>query len=153
MLAPLNIRRKALSAVVSSIILSAAVLVVGGAVWSYANGASSVIASQYHSESMELIKQLQERIMIEHVNNSDTEITIFIYNYGDVDVEVDVYINNSNSSYNSNLNNPIYILSKDYEHVTIDMSSEGHNINSGDNIGIKLYTRRQNIVHYSYIAQ
>ena len=56
-------------------------------------------------------------------------------------------------NYNTDLNNPIQVLCKSSDHITIDMSTKGHYINSGNNIGIKIYTRRQNIVHYSYIAK
>ena len=136
--------RRALSSVISSLILSAAVLTVGGMVWNYSNGASSVIAAQYHDDSMDLINQLKERIMLEHVTNNSTHLTIQVYNYGEVDVVVDIYAN----TYSSDLENPITVYSNSSSNTTITMPCS-----SGDNIGIKVYTRRQNIVHYSYIAK
>ena len=136
--------RHALSSVISSLILSAAVLTVGGMVWNYSNGASSVIAAQYHDDSMDLINVLKERIMLEHVTNNSTHLTIHVYNYGELDVVVDMYAN----TYSSDLGNPITVYSNSSSNTTITMPCS-----SGDNIGIKVYTRRQNIVHYSYIAK
>lgn len=136
--------RRALSPVISSLILSAAVLTVGGVVWNYSNGASSVIAGQYHDDSMDLINQLRERIMLEHVTNNSTHLTVHVYNYGEVDVVVDIYAN----TYSSDLENSITVYSNSSANTTITMACS-----SGDSIGIKVYTRRQNIVHYSYIAK
>lgn len=136
--------RRALSSVISSILLSAAVLAVGGMVWNYANGASAVIAAQYHDDSMDLINQLEERIMLEHVTNNSTHITVHVYNYGEVDVEIDVYAN----TYSSDLENPIVVHSESSANTTIAMTCS-----SGDGIGITVYTRRQNVVYYSYIAK
>lgn len=143
-MSPLGNTRRALSNVVSSILLSAAVLAVGGLVWNYANGASSVMASQYHEDSVELINQLEERFMVEHVTNNETHLTVYIYNYGDVDVSLDVYAD-SNST---DLENPLSIEKKTSGSVNIAMSCD-----SGQNIGIKIYSRRQNVVYYSYIAK
>ena len=141
-------RRYALSSVISSIILSAAVLVVGGMMWNYASGASSVMASQYHNDSQELVKQLQERYMVEHITNNSTYITLWIYNYGDVDIDLVVYANNNGTIYSTDQNNPIPVTSKSNAQATISATSS-----EGDNIGINVYSRRQNNVYYSYIAQ
>ena len=89
--------RRALSNVISSILLTAAVLLVGGTLWSYANGASSVVASQYHDESMELISQIKERFMVEHVTNNATHLTVYVFNYGEVAVTVDIYANDNST--------------------------------------------------------
>lgn len=137
-------KRSGLSSVISSILLSAAVLTVGGIMWNYANGASSVIASDYYEDSTELLTQLQERFLVEHVSNNSTHLTVYIYNYGDVDIEVDVYAN----EYNSDLNNPIPVETKSSANTTITMPCS-----SGDNIGIKIYSRRQNCVYHSYISK
>lgn len=141
-------RRYAISSVISSVILSAAVLVVGGMIWNYASGASSVMATQYFNESQELVKQLQERYMVEHISNNSTHITVWIYNYGGVDIELVVYANNNGTVYSTDQNNPIPISSKSNAQGTIVASSS-----EGDIIGINVYSRRQNNVYYMYIAQ
>jgi len=137
-------QRHALSAVISTVLLSATVLAIGGMIWNYANGASSVIAYDYHEDSMELIHQIEERIMFEHITNNSTHLTIHLYNYGEVDVQVDVYANTSSSD----LQNPITVESKQSACVIIPLACS-----SGDNIGLSVYTRRQNIVYYSYIVK
>lgn len=139
--------RSALSSVISSLLLSAAVLAVGGMVWNYANGATSVIATQYHEESMDLVKQLQERYVVEHITNNSTHIILWVYNYGQVDIEVVVYANNDGSIYSTDQNNPLLISSGSNAKAIVSIPS-----NEGDSIGINIYSRRQNNVYYSYIA-
>lgn len=139
--------RNALSSVISSLLLSAAVLAVGGMVWNYANGATSVMATQYHEESMDLVKQLQERYVVEHITNNSTHITLWVYNYGQVDIEVVVYANNDGSIYSTDQNNPLLISSGSNAQAIISIPT-----NEGDGIGINIYSRRQNNVYYSYIA-
>lgn len=137
-------QKRALSSVISTVILSAAVLVTGGMIWNYSNGATSIIAYDYHEDSMKLIHQIEERIMFEHITNNSTHLTIHLYNYGDVDVQVDVYANTSSTD----LQNPMTVESKQSACAVIPLACS-----SGDNIGLKIYTRRQNIVYYSYIAK
>ena len=137
-------QKRALSSVISTVLLSAAVLAIGGMIWNYANGASSVIAYDYHEDSMELIHQIEERIMFEHITNNSTHLTIYLYNYGEVDVQVDVYANTSSTD----LQNPMTVESKQSAYTVLPLACS-----SGDNIGLKVYTRRQNIVYYSYIAK
>jgi hypothetical protein len=141
-------KRRALSEVISSVILSAAVLVVGGMIWNYANGASSVVAAQYHDESMELVKQLEERYMVEHVTNNSTHLSVWIYNYGRVDVELVIYANINGSQYYTDQGNPFQVQSKSSVNAVLPIS-----INSGDNIGLNVFSRRQNNVYYAYIAK
>ena len=136
--------RRAISNVISSILLSAVVLAVGGTLWNYANGASGVIASQYYDDSMELLSQVKERFMVEHVTNNATHITVYVFNYGEVPVTVDIYANDNSTD----IDNPLILDSKTSGNATITISST-----SGENIGIKIYSRRQNSVYYSYIAK
>jgi hypothetical protein len=117
-------------------------------IWNYASGASSVMASQYFNESQELVKQLQERYMVEHIANNSTDLTIWIYNYGDVDVELVVYANNNGTIYSTDQNNPISVSSQSNAEATFAVTSS-----EGDIIGINIYSRRQNNVYYMYIAQ
>ena len=53
--------RKALSPVISSLILSAAVIVIGGAVWSYSVGAATSIADGYVNDTLNLSDEVTER--------------------------------------------------------------------------------------------
>jgi len=141
-------RKKAISAVISSIILSASVLVIGGAIWGYAKGSSDVLADSYISDTRELIFDITERFTVEHVtNNSDCSIiSVWVYNYGSVDVLVDVYVIIDSATYSSDLSLPIIVHEGERERVDIEVVA-----NKGDSVGIEIYSRRQNIAYYTYL--
>ncbi len=141
--------RRAISPVIATIILSAVVITIGGAVWSYAQGAATEIANDYVNGTLELLNEVTERFTVEHVsNNTDgTVLYVWVYNYGDVDVVVDIYAN-SNSSLKSTLGTPISSGSL----VMIEVNFTGSPLQSGDEVEIKVYSRRQNSAYYTYHA-
>jgi hypothetical protein len=140
-------KRKAISPVVSTIILSAAVIVVGGSIWNYAHGASSVIASNYVNDTMDLVAEVSERFIVENVsNNSDsTLLTICIYNYGQFKIKTDLYVSVDGNLYTSDFSNPIIIEPGSRAKPTIAISAE-----KGDSIGIQVHSRRQNDAYFTY---
>jgi len=135
--------------VIATIILSAVVVTIGGAVWSYAQGAASVMASDYVNSTMSTMKEVTERFTVEHVGNntSGTSLYVWIYNYGDVNIIVDVYANVTSSGirYSTNLNNPLEIAARGFTKATIDIEAT-----DGDEIAIKVHSRRQNNAYYTY---
>jgi hypothetical protein len=135
--------------VIATIILSAVVVTVGGAVWSYAQGAASVMASDYVNSTMSIMKEVTERFIVEHVSNntSGTLLYMWIDNYGDVDITVDVYANVTSSGirYSTNLNNPLKIAARGFAKATINIEAT-----SGDEIAIKVHSRRQNNAYFKY---
>jgi flagellin-like protein len=141
--------RRGISPVIATIILSAVVVTVGGAVWSYAQGAASVMASDYVNSTMSIMKEVTERFIVEHVSNntSGTSLYVWIDNYGDVDITVDVYANVTSSGicYSTNLNNPLEIAARGFAKATINIEATG-----GDEIAIKVYSRRQNNAYFKY---
>lgn len=142
-------RRRGVSPVIATIILSAVVIAVGGAVWSYSQGATTVIANNYINGTLDLLKEVTERYAIEHVSNSSdgSTLKIWIYNYGDVDLVVDLYAD-VNGTVNSTLGTSIDSGSL----VKIDVSFEGDPLVSGDEVLIKAHSRRQNNAYYKYYA-
>jgi flagellin-like protein len=140
-------RNRGISPVIATIILSAVVISIGGAVWSYAQGAATVNANQYVDNTMELMNEVIERYTIEHVSNSSDGNTLYVwmYNHGDVDVVVDVYANRT-GVYLSTLETTI--VSKDLVKVSIDFQSDPLIV--GDEVAIKAYSRRQNNAYYTY---
>lgn len=140
-------RRKAISPVVSTIILSAAVIVVGGSIWNYAHGASSVVASNYVNDTMDLVAQVTERFIVENVsNNTDcTVLTICIYNYGNFKIKADVYVSIDGNLYTSDFNNPVIIEPGYRAKLRINITAE-----KGDSIGIQVHSRRQNDAYFTY---
>ncbi len=146
-------RRRALSPVIATIILSAVVISIGGAIWSYASGASTVIANNYVNGTMNLKNEIVERFIVEHATNTSdgSNMSIWVYNYGDVDIIVDVYanathVNSSTYSFCSNLTNPISSGSL----VEIEIHFSSGALEPGDTVAVKVHSRRQNNAYYKY---
>ena len=142
--------KRGITPVVATIILSAVVIAVGGAVWSYSKGASTVIANDYVNGTMTLLKEVIERFTVEHVSNSSDGKTlkVWIYNYGDVDVIVDVYANVTGGAFNSTLEKEV--ASKAL--VEVEVSFQGDPLQQGEEVAIKVHSRRQINVYYKYYA-
>ena len=141
--------RRGISPVIATIILSAVVLTIGSDVWSYAQGASTVIATGYVNDTLTLMREVTERCTVEHVSNNTacTELYVWVYNYGDVDITVDIYANVTSSGirYSTDLNNPLEIAAGGFSKATITIIAE-----SGDEIAVKVHSRRQNNAYYTY---
>lgn len=84
------IKRKALSPVIASVILSGMVLAIGGMVWSYSYGAASTMANDYADETIDMVHTIIERFNIQKIHyDSDTHsVTIWVYNYGSIGIIV-----------------------------------------------------------------
>ncbi|MDH5744768.1 MAG: hypothetical protein OEZ52_14590 [Candidatus Aminicenantes bacterium] len=138
--------RRAYSPVITAIILSAVVLAVGGAVWSFSQGAMTVTADDYIDGVNDLIDTISERFVIEHVANSETQIRVWVYNYGEVAIVVDVYVDIDGGE--SNSVKDIEVESKDIYEVIIDFSS----IQVDKEVAIKTVSRRGNNAYYRYLT-
>ena len=141
--------RKGLSSVISSVILAAVIISVGGAVWYYAQGATSIISQGYIDDTFELVNDVTERFMVEHIsNNTDfTTLYIWIYNYGNTNVTADVYVSADDITYTSDLDNPIYIESSEYVCVNITVS-----VPTSESLTVKVHSRRQNNAYATYLV-
>jgi flagellin-like protein len=150
--------RRGISPVIATIILSAVVLTIGSAVWSYAQGASTVIATGYVNDTLTIMKEVTERFTVEHVNTTidRTKLYVWVYNYGTVDIVVDIYANATH--YNPATYSYTYtcksilgttpIVSGSYPNVVISFQSSP--LQSGDQVAIKVHSRRQNNAYYTY---
>jgi len=138
-----------LTPVISTIILSAVVIAVGGAVWSYSQGAATVIANDYVNGTMTLLNEVIERYAVEHVSNSSNGniLRIWIYNYGDVDVTLDTYVNVTGGGFNSTLGT--YVASEDLEEIQVFLTTT---LERSDEVAIKVHSRRQNNAYYKHIV-
>ena len=143
--------RRGVTPVVATIVLSAVVIAIGGIVWSYAQGASSVMAKEYVDGTMTLLKEVTERFAVEHVSNSSNGQTlrVWIFNYGDVDIVVDVYANVTGGAYNYTLET----AAASNEIVEVDVSFQATPLQSGQEVAIKVYSRRQNNAYDKYTVQ
>jgi len=148
-LMPIIKRRRGISPVISTIILSAVVISIGGMVWSYAQGASSVVAMDYVDDTLDLLYEITERFSIEHVGNNSagTILYVWISNYGDVDVILDVYADTSSSN---STNSSIEVLVGDI--VLVELSFSGNPLARGDSLAIQAYSRRQNSEYSMHIV-
>lgn len=149
--------RRGLTPVISTIIISAVVIAVGGAVWAYSQGASTVITNNYVNDTLSLLYEVTERFYVEHVSNSSNGNTLYVwvYNYGDVDVVVDVYANSTwtngtHTTYTFGYNFSIAITEGELVKIDVDFSTDP--LEPGDMISIKVHSRRQNNAYYKHYA-
>ena len=142
--------RRAVSPVIATVILSGTVLIIGGAIWAYSIGATSVIATGYVDDTLSMISEIVERFDVEHVQyrSSNNTLRVWIYNYGDVDVTVDVYVT-AKTTINKEKFSQI-MLSEQVKSVSFDFSSNA--LTTGDDVVIKVYSRRQNIAYSSFVV-
>ncbi len=140
--------RRALSEVISSIILSGVVLIVGGALWSYSLGAATVMTDDYVNGTLSLVDELTERFTVEWANVSDTgdALTVWVYNYGGVDITVDVYATVDDDTSSSTLGTPITSGAI----ASVGLSFAGDPILENDVVSVQAYSRRQNSAYYTH---
>ncbi|MCK4438507.1 hypothetical protein KAV47_05490, partial [Candidatus Bathyarchaeota archaeon] len=115
-------QRSALSPVIATIIISAAVLTIGGGLWAFAQGTSTIIAEDYVNDTLSLVDEITERFIVEWVSNStngDT-LTVWVYNYGDVKVVVDVYIDADDGNNGTVLGTEI--IAGDYAEIDVSFA-------------------------------
>lgn len=143
----LRANRKGISPVISEIILAASVLTIGSAVWYFSLGYCSITADTYIDDTLELMNTVIERFTVERVSNSTDALTlkVWINNYGEVAVILDVYAYSTNKTVSTFSES---IPSRTLKLVTLDYS--GQPLEVGENIQIKVYSRRQNIVYSDY---
>ena len=144
------IDRKALSPVISTLILSAAVIAIGGSIWSYSMGASTAVSEGYVNDTLELLNEVTERFIVEHVcydSGTDT-LNITVYNYGEQQITVDAYPNITTST--TSFMNAYYgkVIQKG-ESVRIDINLS-ETVVSDDKTSIKIQSRRQNNAYKLY---
>ena len=138
-------RSRAISPVISVIILSTVVMAVGGAIWAFSQGTMTITAEDYTEAMINMTETISERFIIEHVANDSSHIFVWVYNYGEVDIVIDVYIDIDGGSSNSSLN--VVVDSKALVKVDIALS-----FFSSDEIAVKAVSRRGNNAHYRYIV-
>ena len=77
--------RRAVSAVVSNLILVAAVIVVGFAVLAWEQNQSATYQQNQSATINDNINQIQERLSFEYVNYNGTSLNVYIINSGTID--------------------------------------------------------------------
>ncbi len=144
-------KRRALSPVVASVILSGMVLVIGGAVWSYSYGAASTMANDYADDTIDMVHTIIERFNIEktYYNSSSETVTIWVYNYGSIGTTVDTTIKIYENSY---YDYDISIVSGKLQKIEIDVSAESI-LSENQEITITVRSERDNVEYETYYVQ
>jgi len=84
--------KRGVAPVISTIILSAVVIAIGGMVWSYTQSAATVISSDYFDEVMESVENVKERFYVENIgldNTSQPTLMVWVFNYGEIGLTVE----------------------------------------------------------------
>ena len=133
--------RRAISPVISVVILSAVVMAVGGAIWAFSQGAMTITAEDYAEAVVNTTETICERFIIEKViHDPETNIlSIWVFNYGYIDIEVNV-------TYPDNSVGWIEVSSKHLEEISF-----GFYPVSEIEVGIKVESRRENDAYYRYV--
>lgn len=141
--------KEAVSAVVSSIILCACVLVVGVAVWGFSYSTGIVLQGDYWEGVNKDIQCLKERFLVENIafnSTGDNKTHVWVYNYGDINIEIDVYILRNGSVIGKNLTGTAISINEIKEVVIIPTETMG----SGENLVIEVVSARGNFAYEKY---
>ncbi len=102
----------------------------------------TITAEDYAEAVINMTDTISERFIIEHVSYNGTYLHVWVYNYGVVDIEFKVQIGEVNYT------NWIDLASKDMVPVEPKLFSAV----SGDELNIKVYSRRENNAYYRLIV-
>ena len=140
--------RRAITPVVSALILSAIVLTVGGVLWAYSQSAMTISAEDYAESVINMTATISERFIIEHVAYINDDPMVWIYNYGNVDIDVKIEVKNNGVSvtYPTDPKEWIPMNAGGFKNVEINYPPV-----SGELI-IHAYTRRGNNVNYMFLV-
>jgi len=135
--------RRGISEVISSVILTAVVLTVGGSVWFYAQSATTVMTNNYVNNTLGLKPEIIERFTVERVFYESGVLHIWIFNYGSVDSQLDIYVTPSVGTIPPSLNHAIGSNNLGYVDIATTLSA-------GTTLSIKVHSVRDNNVYYAY---
>jgi len=135
--------RRAITPVISAVVLTAVVLTLGGVIWAFSQGTMTISAEDYAESVIEMTDTISERFIVEHVAYIDTNLKIWIYNYGSVDIEVKIQVGSDT-------------YSNEWREISrggfSDVEFLDYPADSGDELVIRAYTRRENNAYYRFIV-
>ncbi|RJS82968.1 hypothetical protein CW709_02580 [Candidatus Bathyarchaeota archaeon] len=145
----LRLNKKGISPVISSVVLTATVIVIGTSLLYFTHSVGLVLRRNYFEEVYSEIMKLKERFIVEHVNYNVTtgELHVWIYNYGNVTVNINVYVYKNGSLIGSD-ENLTQVSTNSLVEITIPLQS----VESSDTLLIEVMSRRNNIVYEKYIV-
>ena len=141
-------RSRALSQVISAVIISAVVMAVGGAVWAFSQGAMTITAEDYAEAVINMTDTISERFIVEHVSNNSDGSVLYVwgFNHGKVDIEFKVEI--GDVIYPVDSNSWVSLSSK--EIVKVELT--GFSASPKDEFNVRMYSRRGNNAYYKYLV-
>ena len=137
--------RRAITPVISAVVLTAVVLTIGGVIWAFSQGTMTISAEDYAESVIEMTDTISERFIIEHVayGYDNQELTVWLYNYGSVDIEVKIQVGSDT-------------YSNEWREISrggfSDVEFLDYPADSGDELVIRAYTRRENNAYYRFIV-
>jgi flagellin-like protein len=145
-----NRGKRGLSPVISSVILTAAVLVIGVSVWTFATGSSAVIQESYCDEVIESAEKVQERFCIENMglDQASNTVTIWVLNYGPIDLTLDRVRVAGGSNVSSHAVDVVIPIG---EVVRIDVTPSGVSLLDGLSLSLEVISRRGNKAYDSIL--
>ncbi len=145
--------RRAVNAVISNLILIAAVIVVGIIALAFARSNSSSYQAQYQQDVNSNIDKLKETLAYEYVHYNSGTQTLYAYfiNPGPIDIEIDkVYV----SSLSGNISFSMFYKSgQSSTGNTLEVGKEGYIISSSLSLSSGNYTVKLTTVRGSSFAR
>jgi len=135
--------RRALSPVISAVILTAAVLTVGCSIWFFSQSAMTITAEDYAESVINMTETISERFIIEQViYDPETHIlSIWVFNYGDINIEVNVTYPGNDVRWKE-------VSSKNLEEISFEFIPDSEIVE----VGINVETRRGNDAYYRFVV-
>ena len=138
---------RAISSVVTAMILSASVLVIGGAVWAFSNNSSSVMGSNYFDEVNVRVDQARERFVVENIELvSESCLRVWVYNYGEIDINATTYVFRNGVAIGQITSQVI----QGGEVKQLDITVQA--LSTGDELVVKVNSVRDNAINESYLV-
>jgi hypothetical protein len=143
-------KKNGVSPVISAILLSAFVLVVGGVIWAFSVEASTWAATDYVNETMDLANNANERFIIEHVATTELgdKLNIWVFNYGDLTINIDVYVDVDDGNHGETKEIDIDPL----ESYLVEVDFSADHLETEDYLVIRITSRRQNYVSENFMV-
>lgn len=125
-------------------------MMIGGLIWTYSMGASTLSAEDYVNDTMSLVNEVTERFVIEHVAKSTDgdSLKVWVFNYGDVSIKIDVYVEVSDGNTGQLIETFVDI--EEVKLVEVDFTSD--TLEDGDYLVVRIISRRQNYVYENFIV-
>ena len=160
--------RRGMEAIISTIILTSIVLVIGASVWGLTHSASSIIAGDYYDEVMDSVGNIKERLYIENIRLDTSgsppsltqNITIWVANYGKITINITSFTIKRGSTAFVPSSSQLWcqggnktILPGEIKWFTIYINPSKISFEYGGSLYIEVRTGRENKAYATILAQ